>query len=298
MGIAGRRTGFGLAHANTCPLADRGGDGRNMTVRGSRQSSIERPDTRCAPPMTTAARPHDPPFRAVRPRGRRRAPGRSPSPASARRAAAGPCVRGPGAAGREIRVALGAEGATAWLAERDGAPSATSSASQGRPRGARTSGSRPPDAAVEPEVIRELYAVAADAWVDGRTEPLRPRPGDGRRPRRRLVPARLRAAAPARGPRAAGQGVRRSCRAPSWSSGARERDDIPALAELELVLPRHSQASPVFAAPPIQSVEEVAGGARGGLGRSEMHDLRGRARGPGHRSSLAGAPRDVVGARA
>ena len=122
--------------------------------------------------------------------------------------------------------------------------------------GARTSGSSAAGhAAVEPEVVRELYAVAADDWVDaGLTNHHVLVPATDSGARRRMVPARVRAAAPARGPRAAGSEFAVIPRSELVVRLA-EREDIPALAELEMVLPRHSQASPIFSQPPIQSLE-------------------------------------------
>lgn len=112
-------------------------------------------------------------------------------------------------------------------------------------------------AAVDRETVRELYAAAAATWV-----------ADGRKNHHVLVPvsdAPLVEAwfsldfgtqhihAVRENPAAAFGVVPRSelvIRPPT-------REDIPALAELELVLPRHSPLSPLFSPVPIQPIEEV-----------------------------------------
>jgi GNAT superfamily N-acetyltransferase len=101
-------------------------------------------------------------------------------------------------------------------------------------------------AAVNPEVLRELYAVAAAAWVEA-----------GRTNHHVLVPATDAALVDAWFRLDFGQQHLHAVREPPGSEFAvvprselvvrlAERADIPALAELELVLPRHSQGSPVF----------------------------------------------------
>ena len=84
---------------------------------------------------------------------------------------------------------------------------------------------------------------------------LRGRAGDRCRARRRLVPARLRAAARPRDPGGAGGAADPA--AAGVEIRRPTRDDIDALAELELALPAHQQLSPVFSplAPP--SLEET-----------------------------------------
>src|SRR4051812_35997052 len=107
----------------------------------------------------------------------------------------------------------------------------------------------------EPETVRDLYAAAATRWVDeGRTAhyTVVPAPdaalvdawfrlGFGQQHVHGLCPA---AAPPAVAP--AGFLIRRAT-----------RDDIPALAGLDLVLPEHQALSPVFSAGQIPTIEEA-----------------------------------------
>ena len=172
--------------------------------------------------------------------------------------AMGPAYELPEAAGREISAALEAEGATAWLALRDGAAVGYM---VGSPREATWGPNiwigAAGHAAVEPEVVRELYAVAAEAWV-----------GAGLTHHYVLVPATDVAVVDAWFRLEFGQQHLHAVREPPGRDVAviprselvvrlAEREDIPALAELEMVLPRHSRASPVFAQPPTQSLEEA-----------------------------------------
>jgi GNAT superfamily N-acetyltransferase len=169
-----------------------------------------------------------------------------------------PAYESPEAAGQQISVALEAEGATAWMAMRDGM-------AVGYMIGSQRDASWGPNiwisaaghAAVEPEVVRELYAVAADAWVAA-----------GLTSHYVLVPATDVGVVDAWFRLEFGQQHLHAVREPPGREFAviprgevvvrlAEREDIPALAELEMVLPRHSQASPVFARPPIQSLEEA-----------------------------------------
>lgn len=161
-------------------------------------------------------------------------------------------------AGKEISVALEAKGATAWAAVRDGTPvgyivGSPRDASWGPNVWIGAAG----HAAIEPEVVRELYAVAAEAWVDA-----------GLTSHYVLVPATDVAVVDAWFRLEFGQQHLHAVREPPPHGFAvvprselvvrlAEHDDIPALAELEMVLPRHSQASPVFARPPIQSLAEA-----------------------------------------
>ena len=112
-------------------------------------------------------------------------------------------------------------------------------------------------AATDREAVRRLYAAAAAAWV-----------ADGRKNHHVLVPVTddelvdawfsldfgtQHLHAVRENPPAAFGVLPRSeliIRAP-------KREDIPALAELELVLPKHSPLSPLFSPVPIQPVDEV-----------------------------------------
>jgi GNAT superfamily N-acetyltransferase len=169
-----------------------------------------------------------------------------------------PAYESPEAAGREISAALAAEGATAWLAVRDGTAVGYI---VGSPRDATWGPNiwigAAGQAAEEPDVVRELYAVAAGAWVDA-----------GLTSHYVLVPATDIAVVDAWFRLEFGQQHLHAVREPPGREFAviprselvirlAEREDIPVLAELEMVLPRHSQASPVFARPPIQSLEEA-----------------------------------------
>ena len=112
-------------------------------------------------------------------------------------------------------------------------------------------------AATDRAVVRQLYAVAAAAWV-----------ADGRKNHHVLVPASDAELVDAWFSLDFGQQHIHAVREnPPASFGVvprsellirpPTRDDIPALAELELVLPRHSPLSPLFSSVPIQPVEEV-----------------------------------------
>lgn len=163
------------------------------------------------------------------------------------------------AAGPEISAALEIDGAGAWAALRAGelvgyivgAPKADST--WGPNIWIESAG----HAAAEPEVVRELYAVAAGAWVAA-----------GRTNHHVLVPATDVALVDAWFRLDFGQQHLHAVREPPGREFAviprseliirvAEREDIPMLAELEMVLPRHSQGSPVFSRPPLQPVEEA-----------------------------------------
>ena len=110
------------------------------------------------------------------------------------------------------------------------------SARRGRRSGARTCGSRAPvTRSTEPEIVRDLYGLAAGGWVEaGATEPLRRRAGDG--PGRSSTPGsgRVRPAARPRDPRARRRPARRSRHRPGSTIRRAERRDIPVLGRLEL----------------------------------------------------------------
>jgi GNAT superfamily N-acetyltransferase len=112
-------------------------------------------------------------------------------------------------------------------------------------------------AAVEPEVVRELYAVAAGAWVDA-----------GLTNHHVVVPATDAALVDAWFRLDFGQQHLHAVREVPGREFAvmprsevvirlAEREDIPALSELELVLPRHSQGSPVFSRLELPTLEET-----------------------------------------
>jgi GNAT superfamily N-acetyltransferase len=170
-----------------------------------------------------------------------------------------PAFDSPEAAGPEISAALATEGAGAWAALRAGelvgymvgAPKAD--ATWGPNIWIESAG----HAAIEPEVIRELYAVAAGAWVAA-----------GRTNHHVLVPATDAALVDAWFRLDFGQQHVHAVREPPSREFAviprseliirpAEREDIPVLAELEMVLPRHSQGSPVFSRLPLQPIEDA-----------------------------------------
>lgn len=165
----------------------------------------------------------------------------------------------PAAARGEIEKLLATDGAEGWTAVRDGT---VAGYLLGIGKDARLWGPNvwvepAGHAAVDAATVRRLYQVAAARWVE-----------DGRKNHHVLVPVpdgelvdawfsldfgTQHIHAVRENPPASFGVVPRS---ELVIRGAR-REDIPALAELELVLPRHSPQSPLFAAVPIQPVEEV-----------------------------------------
>jgi GNAT superfamily N-acetyltransferase len=164
-----------------------------------------------------------------------------------------------GAARREIETLLATDSATAWAASAGGSLAgfmvgiSKDPATWGGNAWVEAAG----HAATGPAVVRSLYSVAAAAWVDA-----------GRANHYVLVPATdedlveawfgldfgLQHIHAVREPSPASFGV-----LPKAGLVIRraKRDDLPALAELDLVLPRHSRLAPVFMRLPIQPVEEV-----------------------------------------
>lgn len=169
-----------------------------------------------------------------------------------------PAYEAPDAAGREIEAALAAEGALGWVATRAGSIAGylighSKDATWGPNIWVESAG----HAGLEPEVVRELYAAGAAAWV-----------GAGLTNHHVLVPAsdaelvdawfrldfgqqHLHAAREVPGrdfavvPRS--ELIVRSAR----------REDLPALAELERVIPQHSARSPLFSRLPVPTAEET-----------------------------------------
>ena len=202
----------------------------------------------------------DPTVRAVRPRCRRRAPGRPPSPAPARRAARSiPRSSLPDGGGREISAALAAEGV-----DRVGGDP--------RRRGRRLHRGQPEGRHVGPEHLdrgggarrRRARGRARAVRGGGRRvgqrradEPLRPRPGDGRR--RSSTPGSGSSSGsstcmPSASRRA---GSSRSSREASWSSASRSGRTSLRSQSSRWSCRDTRQASPVFARPPMQSLEEA-----------------------------------------
>lgn len=171
-----------------------------------------------------------------------------------------PRFEDPAAAAAEVTAAFGAEGASGAVAVRDGEVVAYL---LGSPKAASPWG---PNVWVEnagqacgasdedAELMRDVYAVAAARWVDeGRTAQyvLVPsydaslvdawfRLGFGQQHAHAVRPSTVT-------PRPLAQGL--TLREP-------RRDDIPALARLELVLPEHQGGSPVFSAGHLGTLEE------------------------------------------
>jgi GNAT superfamily N-acetyltransferase len=148
-----------------------------------------------------------------------------------------PAYEAPDAARTEIEKLLADPSASAWTAERDGAVAGY--------------------LIDHPSVVRELYAAGAAAWL-----------ADGRNNHHVLVPASDAALVDAWFSLDFGQQHLHAVReVPPASFGVvprselvirrPTRDDIPAMAELELVLPRHSHLSPLFSPVPIQPVDEI-----------------------------------------
>ena len=110
-------------------------------------------------------------------------------------------------------------------------------------------------AAAEPTLVRELYAVAADRWIE-----------EGRSNHHVVVPAADGELVDAwftldfgqqhvHGIRAAAEPGWQPTVAPGLTIRAASQADIAVLAELEVLLPRHQRASPVFSGMPVPTVE-------------------------------------------
>ena len=171
-----------------------------------------------------------------------------------------PAYEAPDAARREIEALLAIEGAAGWIAERDGAVVGYVVGTEkdrkmwgGRNVWVEAGG----HAAVDGAAIRAIYAVAANAWA-----------AEDRFNHHVLVPASDAALVDAWFSLDFGQQHLHAVReAPPASFGVvprselvirrMTRDDLPAVAELELVLPNHMQGAPVFSRLPIQPYEEI-----------------------------------------
>ena len=170
-----------------------------------------------------------------------------------------PAYEEPSAARAEIEILLGKDLADGWIAHRGDGP-------VGYIVGiSKDVGGWGPNVWVEPaghaavdrSVVRQLYAAAAAAWV-----------GDGRTNHHVLVPASDADLVEAWFGLDFGQQHLHAIReVPPASFGVVPRSelvirrptraDIPAMAELELVLPRHSPLAPLFAKVPIPPIDEV-----------------------------------------
>ena len=173
-----------------------------------------------------------------------------------------PAYEGRDAARQEIEALLAADSATAWSASAGGSlagfliGTSKDPATWGGNAWVEAAG----HAATGPAVVRALYAVAAAAWVDA-----------GRANHHVLVPATDGGLVEAWFSLDFGQQHIHAVReAPPASFGVvpraelvvrrATRADLPALAGLELVLPRHSLLAPVFSRLPLESLKEVLAG--------------------------------------
>ncbi len=171
-----------------------------------------------------------------------------------------PAYEDPAAARLEIEAQLAIEGATAWTALRDGAVAGYVIGAQKDPElwGPNIWVEVAGHAADHPSVVRALYAVAADVWLAA-----------GAVNQHALVPASDPELVDAWFSLDFGTQHFHAVReVPPASFGVvprsefvirrPTREDIPALAELELVLPRHLIGAPVFSRlkiPPVADVE-------------------------------------------
>jgi GNAT superfamily N-acetyltransferase len=170
-----------------------------------------------------------------------------------------PAFESPPAARAEIEKLLADPTASAWAATRGGTLAGylvgigKSEATWGPNAWIEAAG----HAADHGSVVRELYAAGAAAWM-----------ADGRNNHHVLVPASDASLVDAWFGLDFGQQHLHAVReVPPASFGVvprselvirrPTREDLPALAELELVLPRHSQLSPLFSPVAIQPIEEI-----------------------------------------
>jgi GNAT superfamily N-acetyltransferase len=170
-----------------------------------------------------------------------------------------PAYESPARARAEIEQLLTVEGAAGWTARSEGAlagyliGTAKTDSTWGKNVWVDPAGHAATDAAV----VRALYAVAADAWAQ-----------EERFNQHVLVPASDPELVDAWFTLDFGQQHLHAVREnppPDFGIVPRSelrirratRDDIPVLAELELVLPQHMVGAPVFSRLPIQPVEEI-----------------------------------------
>jgi len=178
-----------------------------------------------------------------------------------------PRYEDPALARPEIEALLGGEKASGWVAVRGRSVAAyllgiaKSEAVWGPNVWVEAAG----HAAEDPSLVRDLYAVAAAAWV-----------GEGRSNHHVLVPASDAGLVDAWFTLDFGQQhLHAVVEAPAASFGVVPRselvirpatlDDVPALVELGRVLPLHLGGSPVFSRLPVDSAEELEAEARSDL---------------------------------
>jgi GNAT superfamily N-acetyltransferase len=170
-----------------------------------------------------------------------------------------PAFEDPAAARREIDALLALDGAAGWIAERDRgiAGYLVGTAKDEKMWGRNVWVEPAGHAAADGAVVRDLYAVAANAWA-----------AEERFNQHVMVPASDDALVDAWFSLDFGQqhvhGVR-EVPPPTFAITPRSelivraprRDDLDAMAELALVLPRHMVGAPVFSRLPIQPIDEV-----------------------------------------
>ena len=170
-----------------------------------------------------------------------------------------PVYEDPTAAGAQIEALLANDSASGWVAMRDGAPAGflVGVRRDDRVWGPNVWVEAPGHAADSPDLLRQLYAVAATSWV-----------ADGRTNHHALVPATDAGLVDGWfGLDFGQQHLHAVVDAPAADFGVVPRsemtirrattDDIAALVTLERVLPEHLEGSPVFSRQPRQSPDEV-----------------------------------------
>jgi GNAT superfamily N-acetyltransferase len=186
-----------------------------------------------------------------------------------------PAYEDPSAARAEIEALLAADGAQGWTARRHGelAGYLIGTAKADATWGRNVWVEPPGHAAIDAAAVRSLYAVAADAWAQ-----------EERFNQHVLVPASDEALVDAWFSLDFGQQHLHAVREnPAADFGVvprseliirrATREDIPVLAELELVLPRHMVGAPVFSRLPIQPVEEIREEIEGDFADPKYHWL-------------------------
>src|SRR6185503_8117958 len=166
----GRHEGVGLTHAKTSPLADRGGDASTISKR---KPAVNRPSRNEAGPIRFAAMSAHRASLQVRPfePGDLDAAARLLAERHRRHRLAEPLLdpayEAPAATRPQIEALLGSDKAAGWVAERGGAVVAylIGVAKPEAMWGPNVWVEAPGQAADDPADIRELYAVAAGAWV-------------------------------------------------------------------------------------------------------------------------------------
>jgi ribosomal protein S18 acetylase RimI-like enzyme len=164
----------------------------------------------------------------------------------------------PATARAAMEAELAADRAGGWVARRDGALVGYLIGQQKAATwGANVWVEAAGHAATEPAVVRELYAVASAAWI-----------GEGRNNHHILVPASDPDLVDAWFTLDFGQQHVHAIREVPGRAFAivprsefvirpKTRDDLEALAELELVMPAHMRLAPVFSTLPPQTLDEV-----------------------------------------